>query len=759
MTVVEERRYIRSDGLPKVTGQARYAADLTMSGMVHAAFLYAGVPSARIRRLDTTAARALPGVMAIITADDVPEVRYGAAVHDRTLFARDVVRFEGEILAAVAALTPAIAQEACRAIEVELEELPAVVDAEAALRPDAPLVHTGWSAYHATDGIVRDGNDCGYVSMIRGDMEAGFAEADVIVEGRYVADMTHPVPIEPHAVIAQWEGDKVTVWSTTQTPFPARTGVTQTLEMPESRVRIVVPHLGGGFGGKCEFHFEAHIAALSRAARRPVRLVFDRRQEFVATDMARHGVVATFRTGVKRDGTITAHEAHLVLDTGAYATHGPVITEIATMMAAGPYRLPNLLVEGRTAYTNRTPAGSTRAPSGPQVCWALEQHVDTLAGRLGMDPLEFRLRNVAEEGDLGPSGQTFEKIGARESLVAAARLIDWGAPLPAGEGKGLALGWWFSAPGPSGAYIKLNADGSATIVTGAQENGSGSVMGLALLASRELGLPADRISLVYQDTDAGAFDWGSSGSQTTFNVGRAVVRAAGNIRERLLRMAAETLEANPADLELVDGLVRAKDAPGRSVTIAALAQQAQDDGELITGEASPPAPAMPASDAGGCVGRVSFSSFAAPAFFAHAAHVRVDRETGVVRVLQVTAGHDFGRVLNPTGAEGQVQGGIAHGLGIALSEGTVFKGGHQANPHLLDYKLQTAADVPAVKIAFIDAPAADGGPFGSKGVGEPPVVPTAGAVANAIAAATGARLHRMPMTPPRVWAALAGEEV
>jgi CO/xanthine dehydrogenase Mo-binding subunit len=222
-------------------------------------------------------------------------------------------------------------------------------------------------------------------------------------------------------------------------------------------------------------------------------------------------------------------------------------------------------------------------------------------------------------------------------------------------------------------------------------------------------------------------------------------------------MAAETLEANPADLELVDGQVRAKDAPGRSVTIAALAQQAQDDGELITGEASPPAPVLPAGDPS-CVGRVSFPTFAAPAFFAHAAHVRVDRETGVVRVLKVTAGHDFGRVLNPTGAEGQVEGGIAHGIGIALTEGTVFDGGRQVNPHLLDYKLQTAADVPALSIAFIDAPAADGGPFGSKGVGEPPVVPTAGAVANAIAAAIGTRLHRMPMTPPRVWAALAGEE-
>lgn len=757
MSRVPGRPYVRADGLPKVTGQARYTADLALPGVLHAAFLHAETPRARIRRLDTAAARALPGVLAVLTAADVPLVRYGAAIEDRTLFADGVVRFEGEILAAVAALTPELAERACRLIEADLEELPPILDPEAALATGSPLVHDGWRDYAANDGVIRDGNDCGFVNIVKGDLAAGFAEADEIVEDRFVADMSHPVPIEPHAVIAQWEGERVTVWSTTQTPFPARNGLTRTLELPESRVRVVVPHLGGGFGGKCEFHFEAHVAALARATGRPVRLVFDRHQEFTATDMARHGIVAEFRTGVRRDGTITAHQARLVLDTGAYATHGPITTEIATMMAAGPYRLPNLLVEGRTVYTNRTPAGSTRAPSGPQVCWALEQHIDAIAGRLGLDPLELRLRNIVEEGDEGPTGQRFEKIGARESLLEAARLIGWGQPLPPDEGLGLGVGWWFSSPGPAGCYIKLNADGTATVVTGAQENGSGAVMGLAILAGEEMGLEPARISLVYQDTDAGAFDWGSSGSQTTFNAGRAVVAAAAKIRERLLRMAAEELEANPADLELVDGLVRAKDAPDRAVAIATLAQRAQDDGELITGEASPSAPAMPDSFGGSCAGRVSFPAFAAPAFFAHAARVRVDRETGVVRVLEVAAGHEFGRILNPAGAEGQVEGGIAHGLGIALTEGTVYRDGRQANPHLLDYKLQTAADVPLMKVAFVDAPAADGGPRGSKGVGEPPVVPTAAAVGNAIAAATGARVRQLPMTPVRVWAALSGE--
>jgi CO/xanthine dehydrogenase Mo-binding subunit len=757
MSVVLGRRFVRADGLEKVTGQGRYTADLVLPGMLHASLLYAGRPHARITSLDTSAARTLPGVLAVATHEDVPDLLYGAIVKDRRLFAKDIVRFEADIVAAVAALTPAIADEACRLIRVEYEDLEPVLDSVDALEPGSPLVHADWASYEVSAGTIRKGNDCGFANIVKGDVERGFAEADEIVEERYVADMSHPVPIEPHAVLAQWEGSKVTIWSSSQVPFAARSGVAESLQVPESSVRVIVPYLGGGFGGKCDFHFEAHVAALARKAGRPVRLVFDRREEFTAIDMARHAITTEVKTGVRRDGTITAMTARLYLDTGAYAAHGPACSDIATMMAAGPYRIPNLLIEASASYTNKTPAGSTRAPTGPQVCWAVEQHLDVLAERVGMDPVAFRLANVAEEGDEGPTGQRFDSIGMRECLEQAAELIGWRDAPPDGEGVGIACGWWFSYPTTSGAYVTLNTDGTATIVTGAQENGSGAVMGLALIAAEELGLEPEQISIHYQDTDSGLWDMGSSGSQTTFNVGRALIAAAGEVREQLLAMAAEELEAAPEDLELVEGHVRAKDAPRKSVAVAELAAKADGEGRLILGRGSPPMPAHPDNfGATACLGRTSFPAFAAPTFFCHAARVRVDRDTGVVRVLEVAAAHDFGRVINPIGAEGQVEGGVAHALGMALTEGTLYGDGRQLNPHLLDYKLQTAADTPGVKIAFVEAPAPNGGPYGTKGVGEPPVVPTAGAVANAIARATGARVRRLPMTPYRVWEAVSG---
>ena len=424
------------------------------------------------------------------------------------------------------------------------------------------------------------------------------------------------------------------------------------------------------------------------------------------------------------------------------------------MMAAGPYRIPNLLIEAHTVYTNKTPCGSVRAPTGPEVCWAVEQHTDVLAGRLGLDPVEFRRRTLLADGDEGPTGQAMQAVGAAECLERAAAMVGWGEQLPRGEGMGVSCGWWFSMPSPSGAYVKLNADGTAAVVTGAQENGSGAVMGLALLVADQLGIDPAEVSFVAQDTDAGPWDAGSAGSQTTFNNGRAVMAAAAQIRDRLLRLAAAELEASVTDLELADGTARVRGDPSAARSVAHLAQAAQDDGELLIAQGAPPPPPMPDNFGGSCAGRVVFPAFAAPTFFCHAARVHVDTDTGVVRVRGVAAAHDFGRVLNPVGAEGQVEGGVANGIGLALSEGTTFDGWRQSNPDLLDYKLVTAADAPPVQLAFVDAPAADGGPFGSKGVGEPPIVPTAGAVANAIAAATDTRVRQLPMTPPRVWTAL-----
>ena len=329
------------------------------------------------------------------------------------------------------------------------------------------------------------------------------AEADIVVKERYVADMSHAVPIEPHAVVAQWQGDRVTIWSSTQVPFIARSGVATTLELPEAHVRIVVPHLGGGFGGKCEFHYEAQVAALARVAQRPVRLVFSRREEFLAPDHRREGQVLELETGVRRDGSIVARRGRLILDNGAYSADAPFFPQLAAMMAAGPYKIENVFIDASLAYTNTTPSGSVRAPTAPQACWALEQHMDSVAGQLGMDPVEFRRRNIVRNGDEGPTRQVFEDIGAAETLERAVELIGYGKELPEDEAIGVAVGWWPSFGIASGAYVKINGDGSATIITGAQECGTGAVMALPLLAAEILGMEPESFSLLYQDTDAG----------------------------------------------------------------------------------------------------------------------------------------------------------------------------------------------------------------------------------------------------------------
>ena len=352
MTITDTPRFVRADGPDKVTGSGRYTADLTLTGALTAKFRYADVTHARITRLDVSAAKAIPGVFAVLTQADVPQVKYGPFVQDRTLFADGVVRFEGEIIAAVAAVDAATAQRAVDAIVVEYEALPVVNDVEAALSPDSPLVHDGWEGYGS--GMVRDRNDASFASISRGDVEAGMAAADHIVHGRYVADGCHAAPIEPRSVVAQWEGNKVTIWSSTQVPFDTRAGVCETLEMPNNRVRIIVPHLGGGFGGKCGFHFEAHIAALARAAKRPVRLVFSRREEFLAPDKRREGIVYDFETGVKTDGTITARRVWMALDNGAYTSDAGFFSQLAAMHALGRHEL---LVEGVDAEVHPLHAG------------------------------------------------------------------------------------------------------------------------------------------------------------------------------------------------------------------------------------------------------------------------------------------------------------------------------------------------------------------------------------------------------------------
>jgi CO/xanthine dehydrogenase Mo-binding subunit len=426
---------------------------------------------------------------------------------------------------------------------------------------------------------------------------------------------------------------------------------------------------------------------------------------------------------------------------------------MAAMHACGPYRIENIDVESSLNYSNTQPSSSIRAPTAPQVCWALEQHMDELARALELDPVELRRRTLIEDGAEGPTRQVFENVGMKETLERAVEMIGYGQELPDDEAIGVACGWWPCFGAASGAYVKLNGDGTATIITGAQENGTGAVMALPILAAAELGMKPEDFSLMYQDTDAAPWDMGSCGSQTTFNSGRAVIEAAVDLRQQLLDAAAEQLEVSRDDLELADGAVRVKGAPEKSVTIADLA----GSGTTFHGKGSGDVPEAPACDAEGCLGRLGMESFLAPQLITHAVHVKVDRETGVVRVLRVAAAHDSGKILNPIGANGQVYGGVVMGIGQALTEGTQFdEGGRQLNPHLLDYKLVTSSDAPEIDIAWVETPTEGAGPKGSKGIGEPPCVATPGAIANAIAKVIGAPVRELPMTAERVWAASRG---
>jgi CO/xanthine dehydrogenase Mo-binding subunit len=752
-TVQTAPGFVRQDGKEKVTGSGRYTADLSFTGMAHAKFRYADHSHAKILKIDTAKARALPGVVAVVTQADLPDVRFGGFVQDRYLFAKDVVRFEGEIVAGVAALTEEIAAEAARLIEVEYEPLPVVSDFVAAMEPGAPLVHDGLADYGKDENIVAKGNTMAYHTIVKGDADAAMAGAEVVVKSHYRSDASQGVPIEPRAVVAQWQGDKVTIWSSSQVPYAARAGVAQTLEMPESDVRIIVPLLGGGFGAKCDLHFEGQVAAIARAAQRPVRLVFSREEEFTAIAQRREGISMEFETGVMRDGTLVARKSRLVLDKGAYCGEGGFLGQMAAMHACGPYQIGAISVESYLNYTNNQPSGSVRAPTAPQVCWGLEQHMDEVAAAIGMDPVELRRRTLIEEGAEGPTRQVFDKVGVKETLEKATEMIGYGRDLPEDEAIGVAIGWWPCMPAQAGAYVQMNGDGSATIVTGAQENGSGAVMAMPMFVAAELGIDPNDVSVLYQDTDVAPWDMGSCGSQTTFNSGRAILAAAQEVREQLLDVAAEQLEADRGDLELTEGVARVKGSPERSVAVADLV------GEIGTvhGKGSGDVPDVPTGDTGGCVGRLGNETFLAPQLITQAAHVKVDRETGVVRVLKVAAAHDSGRILNKRGADGQVFGGVVMGVGLALSEGTMLDDqGRQRNPHLLDYKLVTCSDAPEIEVEWIEYDAKNAGPRGSKGVGEPPQVPTAGAIANAIAKVIGSHVGQLPMTPERVWLASRG---
>lgn len=742
---VAGKRLKRIDGIGKVTGKHVYASDFALPGMLFGKILRSSEAHARIVRLDVAKAAALPGVRCVLTAKDIPQIRFGTAIKDRPVFADGVVRFRGEAIAAVAATSLETAESAVRAIEIAYEPLPAVFDPEEALRPGAPLVHAAWRDYQALPVFDREGNVSGRSSMGSGDTAAGFAQSYRIYEHRFTTQHVHPGYTEPRTAVASWDGNgDVSVWSNTQLPFDMKNMLAEVLDLPASKVRVIVPGIGGGFGGKLRVGVEHFAAWLARKSKRPVKLMTTSEEEL--TDAyPRQPTVVTLKTGVSRDGLLLAREGKVILDCGAFANSGPATAAIALQVLAGPYRSPNLAFEGIAVYTNKGSTGSFRAPAGPMANFAVESQIDLIADDLGIDPLELRLRNVYREGDKGPAGETLQSVSIEECLHKAADAIDWKERRPGpGRGKGIACSWWLTTGGSSGVYVKINPDGTVTVVSGAVELGSGAMTGAAQILAEELGVDLTDINATDVDTHISPYDYGAQGSRTAFSVGNACIAAAKDLRRQIGALVAPLWDVAPDSIRLEGNGVVSGNKRMSLAEVAGLSQRT--GGGLIShGTAIQPMPVFDPTR----VKNHPLPAWTSHSWHAHAVDLSVDDVTGEVSINRYVVAQDVGFAINPTYIEGQIEGGVAQGIGQALSEEIVYDGGRVLNANLTDYKMPTIMDMPRVECILVEKPSVNG-PYGAKGVGEPPCIQPPAAIANAVAAATGVRVQALPITAEKI---------
>jgi CO/xanthine dehydrogenase Mo-binding subunit len=741
---VAGQRLARMDGVGKVTGKHVYGADFALPGMLFGKVLRSQRPHALIKRLDTHRAAALPGVRAVITAADIPAVRYGTAVRDTPVFALDRVLFTGHAIAAVAATTLEIAQQALEAIEVEFEDLPALFDPEVALSSDT-LIHPEWESYKALPIIARGGNVSGRARIKLGDVDAALASAYRVYEHRFTTPHVHPGYTEPRAAVADWDPNgNVTVWCNTQLPFDTQNTLAEILDLPAARVRVIVPGIGGGFGGKLRLGVEHYAALLARKTARPVKLITTSHEELTAAN-PRQATVVSLQTGVDREGRLLARKGSIVVDCGAFAGSGPGTAAISLQILIGPYRTGTFAVEGVAVYTNKVPAGSFRAPAGPMANFAVECQMDMIARDLGIDPLEIRLRNIVKEGDRGPSGEVLKAVSVEECLRKAAAAIGWDNLNPApGRGKGIACSWWMTTGGSSGVYVKINPDGSATLVSGAVEIGTGAITGAAQVLAEELSLDLTDINVTSVDTQVAPYDYGAQGSRTAFSVGNACLAAAADLRRQMFEIAARQLDAPVESMVLRDKKVVAGD---KSISIAEVARisRLSGGGLIAHGTTISPAPAHDPSR----LENHPLPAWNTPSYHAHAVDLSVDPQTGTVDIHRYVVAQDVGFAINPTYIEGQIEGGVAQGIGQALSEEIVYREGQVLNANLTDYKMPTSMDVCDIETILVECPSA-AGPYGAKGVGEPPCIEPPAAIGNAIAAATGFWLQSLPMTAEKI---------
>lgn len=747
----------RQEAALKATGSAEYSGDHYLPGLLTAKVLRSPHPHARIVSIDTSRAQAMDGVVAVATAADLPKVRTGRWLYDRSVFAWDEVRHIGDAVAAVAAVDEETAEEALELIRVEYEPLPAVFDPLKAMESDSALVHKDLASYPPPKRKSK-GNILNSDSTTIGDVESAFARADLVYECRYTTPLVHPGFTQPHQCVANPDASgKLTLWTSTKDPFRIRQQIREVLGLPMSRIRVIAGWCGGDFGGKGTITTEGICACLALKAKKPVRLTLTWQEEFSST-FSRTRTITDIKTGIKKDGTLLAIKARVVHDCGAYMD--AIASNLNSDMAylQGPYRCPNVDLSAFMVYTNNPPTGHVRGVRCPQEHFATESHIDTIARKLGLDPLEIRLRNAMRDGDVSVAGGVLRSVSATKVLEATAKYMKkQSKSREPHTGWGFALGQYnlHTLPGgiqSSSACVKVNEDGTVTLLTGSSEQGAGILTVLQQIVAEELGVSMDSISAVSADTDASPWERGTGGSQTTYRVGPTVQMAAQDAREQLLVLASRKLEAEPDKLGLAQGKVFLRSNPNLSVSLKELATEALSSrgGPIIGTGLSQRKERLKKIEA-------EKGIIDGPSYGVAAVKVAVDPDTGQVRVLQCYSVWDAGFAINPDNVTGQMEGGVAYGLGYALTEEMVTREGRTLNNNLMDYHMPTFADVPMMDMEIVEVPSG-WGPHGAKGFAEGVNAPVAPAVANAVYEATGARVTDIPLTPERVFNAMKAQK-
>ena len=753
----------RLDGSEKVTGQAVYTVDMVLPGMLYGAVLRSPHPHARIVSIDTAEAKKAPGVKAVVTGKEMPYT-FGAMIKDQPFLAFDRIRYVGEPVAAVAAETELQAQEALQKIHVVYEELPAVFDPREAILEGAPILHPDLEEYARVGlyEVVPGTNVCTVRRYSLGNVEEGFRDADEVFENEFYTHAVAHTPMETHAALAQYSPleKAFTIWSSTDRPYRLAKELAEAMGLSMNQVRFISCYSGGGFGGKGAMVAEAVAVALAKYSKgRPVKVIFSREEELIASQ-TRHAVFAKMKTGVMRNGLLTACRAELLWDNGAYASLGPDVAFRGMLTVLGPYRIPNLELYSRLAYTNKEIGGAYRGFGTTQVAWTCEAQMDIIAGKIGIDPLEFRLKNGYVNGDSYINGQILNRVGLEETMEKASQAIGWGEPKPKPSGskfrgKGIASMLKPTAtPMDAYCFIRVHHDGSVTLLCGAPEVGAGQKTVLAQMVADSIGVPLASISVPNPDTRYTPYDFAVASSRTTYHMGNAIRHAGQEIRKKILDFAGKVVEMDPLRLNLQEG--RIFDEGGKELLTlnTLLGKMFSGRGGTILGEGhySPAqSPLLAASP-----GRQSISSIFWM-FATHAAEVEVDIETGKVKVLKIAAAHDVGRAINPDLCEQQIEGAVVMGLSNTLFEEFKMEKGRILNDTLADYKVATVMDLPEITPILVETYHEEG-PFGAKGVGEPAAACTAPAIANAIFDAVGVRFKDLPITPEKVLWALRDRE-